>query len=74
MDNSIQENTVTNFIPAKQGKHKETHRHTHTHRDTDIHTYTTNIKITGNNNHQSVISLNINGINYPIITLANRWI
>ena len=30
------------------------------------HSSTTNIKITGNNNHSSMISFNINGLNSPI--------
>ena len=34
----------------------------HAHR----HSSTTNIKITGNNNHSSMISFNLNGLNSPI--------
>jgi hypothetical protein len=59
---------VSNSTPAKpkEGKHgtnANTHTHTHTH--THTQTTTINIQITEINNYWSLISLNINKVNFP---------
>jgi hypothetical protein len=54
-DNYAQENT-RNKSSYKKTKRRQSH----------THSITTNIKITGTNNHWSLIILNINGPNSPI--------
>ena len=48
---------ISNSIATKARK---IHTHTHTH------TQTTNIKIKENNNHWTIKSLNVNGLNPPV--------
>jgi hypothetical protein len=53
--------------------HTDTHTHTHTTTTTTTSTTTTtNIKIIGIDNHWSLISLNINGLNSNKQTQTNR--